>query len=411
MADQLIRPANVAVLLKLETIEAVDAMPDPTVDGVPVEADSVTYNAPWTTEASTEATGSLVTGAPLIVGQAATVSFRSRIKGAGVGATYSSTIKPPLHQALQSCGWRGQFQAAIATALATAGSTTSATLAAAFPAITRALVGMPLIVTAGLGVGATPLVVDYTSARVATFGDEFGTALDVTSSLALPANWTYASTSPSDADARATDQPSATIYIYEDGTLLKFVGCRGIVNLDGTNAHPGYGGLSFTGIYAGKTDAAVPTNLVVANHSAPVLVQGTSTSRALLVNRKPLAISRWSLDAGSQIENTEDPNTTYGFGSGQIVDRTPQLKIDPYATLVANRDTIADIGNGVTMSAVLRHGSQVGNRWSLTLPLAQPVDAAPGTRGKLRSEEMTLQARSLGRDAVTRDTDRILCFY
>lgn len=409
--DQTIRPANVAVLLKLEATEAVDAAPDLTLDALPVEADSVSYNSPWTQEASNEATGSLVAGAPLIIGQAATVSFRSRIKGAGNGVTYSSTVKPPLHQALQASGWRGQFQAAIAAAAATAGTATSVTLGASFPAIARALIGIPLVISAGAGNGAQPLVTEYTSGKVATLGDTFNPPLDATSQVAVPANWSYAQTSPSDAAARATDQPSATIYIYEDGILLKFVGCRGVATLDGRTARPGFGAFAFTGIYAGKTDAPVPTNLVIANHSAPVLAQGSAKSPAVLINRKPLAISTWTLDPGSQLETPEDPNTPYGFGTSQIVDRTPTLRVDPLATLVANRDTITDIGNGVTMPAVLRHGSVAGNRWTLVAPLGQPVTADPGTRGKLRSEDMTLQLRSLGRDAVTRDTDRILAFY
>lgn len=408
MADTTIRPANVAVLIKLETQEGVDASPAAATDAIPVEADSVSYNSPWTTEQSNEATGSLVSGAPLIIGQAATISFRSRVKGAA--ATYTATVKPPLHQALQACGWKGQFQAAIATALATAGSATSVTLPASYPSTAQALLGMMLSITAGAGNGASPAVIDYTSARVATLAESFNPVLGTTSSVALPANWTYAQTSPSDAASRATDQPSATIYIYEDGTLLKFVGCRGTAALEGQSARPGFATLSFSGIYAGKTDVAIPAGLVVAGHSAPVLAQGSAVSPAVLLNRKPLPISRWALDPGSTLETPDDPNTTYGFGPGQITDRAPRLTLDPLATLVATRDTITDIGNGTTMSAVLRHGSVSGNRWALIAPLAQPVEANPGTRGNLRSEEMALQLRSGGKDAYSRDTDRFLVF-
>lgn len=409
--DPTIRPANVAVLVELEVTEGVDAVPSPLTDAIPVESDSVTYNSPWTQEDSNEATGSLVAGAPLIIGQNATISFKSRIKGAGAGTAYSATVKPPLHAPMQACGWRGQFTAAIAAAAATAGSATSLTLPAGFPAVSRAVLGMILLLTGGAGVGAQPAVTEYSAARVATLADAFTPALDATTQVSLPANWTYAQTSPSDLASRATDQPSATIYIYEDGTLLKFVGCRGTVSLDGKSARPGYATFNMTGIYAGKVDAAMPANLVIAGHTAPTLVQGQSVSLATSMNRKPLTLSTWSLDAGSQIETVEDPNTPYGFGAGQIVDRKSMLKVDPLATLVANRDTISDIGNGVTMPAVLRHGSQAGNRWALVVPLGQPVMADPGTRGKLRSEDVTLQCRGNGRDAVSRDTDRVLVFY
>ncbi|WP_267396558.1 MULTISPECIES: hypothetical protein [unclassified Sphingomonas] len=409
--DQTIRPTNVAVLLKLEGVEAVDASPDPTVDALPVEADSVTYGIPWTQEDANEATGSLVAGAPLIIGQVTPISFKSRIKGAGAGAVYSATVKPPLHQALQSCGWRGLFTAAVAAAAATAGTATTLTLPAGFPAVSRAVLGMILLLTAGTGAGAQPAVTEYSAGRVATLADTFNPPLDATTTVSLPANWSYAQTSPSDAASRLTDQPSATIYIYEDGRLMKFVGCRGTFTPDGKSARPGYGTFNMTGIYAGRADAAIPANLAVAGHSAPVLVQGAGISPAASLNRKASTISTWSMDPGSQIENVDDPNTTYGFGAGQIVDRKKMLKIDPLATLVANRDTISDIGNGVTMPAVLRHGSQPGNRWALVLPMAQPVTLDNGTRGKLRSDEVTLQVRSLGKDAVTRDSDGFLVFY
>lgn len=409
--DLTIRPANVAVLFKLEATEGVDANPDPAVDAIPVEADSITKGRPWTQEDSNEATGSLVAGAPLIVGQTVPISFKSRVKGAGPGVAYTATVKPPLHAVMQAAGWRGQFTAAVAAAVAAAGTATSLTLPAGFPAVSRAVMGMILLVTAGTGAGAQPAVVEYTAGRVATLADNFSPALDATSQVSLPANWSYAQTSPSDAGSRVADQPSGTCYLYIDGVCWKFTGVRGTLMLDGKSARPGYATFNGTGIFAGRVDAPIPTTLAIAGHSAPVLVQGTGASPAASLNRKPCTISTWSLDPGSQIENVEDPNTTYGFGAGQIVDRKSMLKVDPLATLVANRDTITEIGSGVTMPAVFRHGSQQGNRWALVVPVAQPSTVEDGTRGKLQSENLTLQCRANGKDAVTRDTDRFLVFY
>lgn len=411
MLDPTIRPMNAAVLIKLQTAEGVPVVPDPTVDAVPIEADANQYNNPWAMEATNEATGSYVGGAPLVIGQPATFTFRSRIKGVGAGQAYSPTVKPPLHQALQMAGWRGQFTPAIAAAAASAGTATSVTLGGSFPATARALLGMTLLIGAGTGATGAPAVVEYSAARVANLGETFNPPLDGTTSVSLPANWSYAGTSPSDAAARATDQPCATIYFYEDGVLRMWTDCRATVALEGRSARPGFATFSVTGVYAGKVDAPIPANIVVPGHQAPVLVQGSGISPAVAVNRKPFAISTWSLDAGTALENPDDPNTQQGFAGGQIVDRTAMLKIDPLATLVANRDTVADIGNGVTMPAVFRHGSQVGNRWSLIVPIAQPVEATPGMRGKLRSEETTLQCRGGGRDAYSRDTDRVVVFF
>ena len=411
MADPTIRPANVAVLVRLMADENDVGAPDPTTDAIPVEIDSINRNSPFATEQSNEATGSLVSGAPMVVGQAATISFRSKMRGVSPGATYSPTVKPPLHAVLAACGMRPQFHAAIASAVATAGTGTSATLANGFPATLRGLVGLPLLITAGVGAGRTPLVTDYSAARVAALAETFTPALDGTSSISLPAAWSYAGTSPSEASARATDHPMAVIWVYRDGQLWKYTHCRGVPTFNGSSAKPGFAAVSFSGIFAGKEDAAVPANVVVAGHLAPTLVRGNDGSSVALLNRKPLSLSTWSLDAGSQVTSSEDPNTNNGFGPGELSGRTPVLTVDPLATLNTNRNVIADIQAGNTYSGALRHGTQPGNRWSLTMPLLQPTGESDTARGELLGEQITLQARSLGKDAVGRDTDRIVAFY
>jgi hypothetical protein len=411
MADPTLRPNNVAVLVRLMANDTDLAAPNPVTDAIPVEIDSLTRNSPWTTEQSNEATGTYVGGAPLVVGQPATVGFRSRLKGAGAGVAYTALVKPPLHAAIQACGWRGQFRAAIASALVSAGTSGTATLANTFPATNRALNGVPLQITAGVGVGGRPLVIDYDATRLALLSDNFDPPLDATTSIGMPAHWSYAGTSPVDAAARAVDHPMVIVYIYRDGVLWKYTHCRGLLTADGATAKPGYGAFTFSGIFAGREDAAVPATLVVANHLAPTLVQGSARLPAVLLNRRPIAISTWSLDAGTQTTSPADPNTTYGFGAGEISERIPLLKLDPLATQVATRDVITDIGVGSTYQAVLRHGSQAGNSWSLTLPRVQPVAEEDGTRDKLLSEQLQLQALSAGRDAVGRDSDRILAFW
>ncbi|PCG08688.1 hypothetical protein COA17_11060 [Sphingomonas ginsenosidimutans] len=409
--DPTIRQTNVAVLFGLQVDENTPLALDPTLHAIPVEADSVTYGTPWTQEDSNEATGSYVAGAPLIIGQSTPISFRFRIKGAGPNVVYSSTVKPPHHAVLQAAGWRGQFQAAIAAAVATAGTATSVTLAAGFPGVARALLGSMLLIGAGTGAGSAAAVIEYSAGRVATLADSFTPPLDATTSVSVPASWTYAQTSPSDPASRLVDHPTASVAIYRDGTLANFTAVRGTISLEGSSAKPGYGTFNGTGIFAGRVDAAIPGNIVIASHSAPVLVQGADVSQAALLNRRKCSLSAWSLDPGSQIENIDDPNTPFGFGPGQITDRKSMLKVNPLATLVANRDTISDIGNGVRMPAMLRHGSVVGNRWALVVPLAQPVTLEAEQRGKLMADGTTLQCLPNGKDAVTRDTDRVLVFY
>ena len=405
-----IRHGNVAMRFKIETTEGVDAVPDAT-NAFPFEVDSVEYNSPYRSEGSQEANGSLAASAALIVGQPAEISFRVRIKGAGPGSTYSASIRPPHHDLLQACGWRGFFQAAVASTALASGTTASATLATPYAATAQLYRGMPLVLSGGSSGGRTAHITDYTVGRVATLTDLFGTALGATVNAALPANWTYAPTSPADATARATDHPSGTLYIYEDGVLRRFAGLRGMVDFAGETARPGFMTFRFMGTYLGKSDVARPAD-TVPQHSAPTLANGSGgINNSVLVNRLPLAIRNWALANNQGLEVIDDPNTTFGFGPADIARRDAQLTLDPADTLVSVRNVIADIEAGTRYPAVIRCGTVAGNRWSLTTPLNQPVQATPGRRGIYRTEELTLNALNSGVDPQTRDSDAVLCFY
>ncbi len=411
MADPVIRPGNGLLLLALQSADDTYATPSALTDALPYEEDSIDFNGPFKTEQSNESNGSFAAGAPLVIGQPATFSFKARLKGAGLGATYTTAVKPPHHAALAACGWMPLFTAALAAAALTAGTANSATLGTGAAATAQAYRGMPLMLTGAPAAGRCPLIVDYSAAKVATLAESYGAALSTSNQGAIPANWSYAPTSPVDAATRASMHPSATIAYYEDGVLHRWGNCRGTIDFEGSSARPGMATFSFTGVYLGRTDAAMPTNAVIPGHSAPLLVQGSAAGPAAQIAGKPLPISKWSLKNGGEIETPDDPNTTYGFGAGQITDRTQVLQVDPLMTQVAVRDTLAAIASYAQVPAALQFGATQGNRWSLLLPTSQPTDMTPGTRGKLRSETINYQALSPGRDSAGRDGDAILCFY
>jgi len=410
--DSLIRPENGLLLIALQTAEGVPATPDPTQHAVAFLKNSFRKGSPYGTEDVNEVTGSLVAGAPMVVGQEVQIGFQSVIKGAGNGAVYSATVKPPLHAALSICGKRGQFTAGIAAAALTAGTATTATLAAAFAATAQAYRGMPLFLTGGTGAGMIPFISDYSAARVATLTSQAASALSTATSAELPANWSYAGTSPADQAARLTDQPCATVRYYEDGNMYEWVDVRGTVDLEGSSARTGIGSFTMSGIYNGSTGAAIPTNAVVASHSPPTLQKGSTSGHSVAVaNRRELALDRWSFANGGGMESTQDPNTPFGIGPGQLTGRTPLFSANPYRTVVTTRDAIAEIGSSASYSAALRFGAQAGNRWGLVLPLVQPVSAEDEMRGSFRADAMGWRALSPGKDAVGRDGEAIITFF
>lgn len=404
-----LRPRNTVMLFKIETTKGVDAAPVE-ADAFPFEADGYSYNAPWRSEASAENTGSMVDGAPLIVGQAAEVTIRVRLKGANT--TYTSSVKPPHHALLEASGKKALFTASVAAQALAAGTISTATLGASFPATAQALRGMPLQLSGGTSGGRLVHVSDYSASKVATLTDLFGSALTVGVTAALPANWTYAGTSPKSAAARGTDHPTGTLYIYEDGVLHKFIGCRAtITNLQSATARPGFATFRLMGIYGGKSDATVPT-VTLAGHSAPVVAMGADAlNPAILINRKALDIGNWSLADNAAMETVESVNTAYGFDTPELGGRSPVLTVDPLANLVATRDTLAEIAAGTQYPGVIRAIGAAGNRWSIVHPLLTPTDPGVGQRGQYRSEDLQLRALTAGVDAQGRDSETILCFY
>lgn len=408
--DPVMRPGNGLLLIALQSADGTIASPSASTDVVPCENDSIDFNMPFKYETADEVVGSFASGAPLVVGQPATFSFRSRIKGAGTAVTYSSSVKPPLHAPLSACGWLGAFTAAVASAALSAGTASSATLGTGFGTTAQMYRGMPLIMATAPAVGRMPLIADYTAGKVATLTDLYGSALSASNAAALPANWLYAPTSPYDASTRASMHPSATINYYEDGRLYQFMDCRGTVDLEGDSSKPGFAMFNFTGIFVGTTDAAVPSDAVYPGQSAPTLVQGSGTAPAFQVNRRGLAISKWSLKNGGQVESPEDPNSAIGFGAGQISDRTYVMEIDPLMTFVATRNALADIAAFSQYTAAIQLGYTAGNRVSIMLPLIQPVETTPGKRGNNRSETLRYQTMTPGKDSAARDGDVSICF-
>lgn len=404
-----IRPGNSAMLFKLETTEGVDALPTPD-DAILFEGDGYSYNVPFTEEDSNEATGSLVGGAPLIAGQPAEVTVRFRVKGSGVA--YTSTAKPTCHSLLASCGMRGVFTAAIAAAALTAGTATSATLGTGFASTGQIYRGLPLVFSAGPGAGRMTFITDYTAGKVATLADNFSTPLDSTTQAAIPANWSYAGTSPADAAARVTDHPSGTLYLYEDGVLHKFTGMRGrFTECGGDTAKPGFITITLMGIYQGESDASVPT-VSLPTHPAPTLVQGVNNQNpAFTVNRLPLPIDSWSLDMQAEQESPADPNTNDGFGPSILGKRRPRLQCNPKKSLVSVRSMISEIRASAVYPGLVRFMGSASNRWAMILPTLRPASVAPGTSGALRTEDQRYAATSPGKDSHGRDGDLIITFW
>lgn len=410
MTDPVIRPGNGLLLIALQSAEGTPATPNPATDVVPCETDSLQYNGPYKTQAADEATGSFAASSPLVMGQPATISFRSRLRGPGQALT--SSVKSSLHAPLMAAGWNGVFTASVSAAALATGTTSTATLGTGFAATAQIYRGMPLVLTSAPAVGRISMITDYSAAKVATLADLFGSALSATNTGAIPANWTYAPTSPYDATSRGVMHPCATIQWYEDGICYTWTDCRATFDPDGNTGEAGFGAFNFTGIFAGKSLAAVPSNAVLLAPTPPLVVQGVGgVQPALQVNRRGLPVSKWSIKTNAQLDSPPDPNTAIGYAAGTIADRSIVLQLDPHMTFPATRDALAEIAAFTQYPAAIQAGTTAGNRWALTLPVVQPTDTSPTTRNNLRAETLNYTVTSPGRDNSGRDGDAVLCIF
>ena len=78
----------------------------------------------------------------------------------------------------------------VATA-ATAGTTNSATFPVAFSSVANIYRGIPGILTGNPAAGAVSPIMGWTTGRVASFGETFGTALSTTKLMQIPPNVLY----------------------------------------------------------------------------------------------------------------------------------------------------------------------------------------------------------------------------
>jgi len=401
-----------AILFKPQPTLNVDSITSPGEFSIPFEAGSWSNGQATRAEGSTEVAYGLEAGAPIIIGQSVPISFSFQLKGRGPGLTYTAETPPPHDAVLRVAGLRPLFSAAF-TEPVTAGTTTSATMSGTFPEVAGVYRGFPFACTAGPNAGRLLLASDYSAARVVTFADRLTTAFTTESAISLLPSFTYAGTSPVDAAAYAVDHPLASVHYLMGGKRRRFVNVRGSISMTGSSSGPGIATFNGFGTYVAEEDAAFPLEqLSFATHSAPVLLQGANTNDAFLINRRPLAISNFTLSMNQNVAAPEDPNSLNGFDSPIIGGRDSQFSCDPLQSFVATRNTLADIDARTRYTGLVRAGYTQGNRWAITMPLMQPVDRPDGSdRANAKTEALQLKLLNPGPIAANRDGSFVLSFY
>lgn len=389
MTDLLDR--NKLLLIKIESSEGVDAAPSASADAILTE--NIQVKPPTANVTTNEHTGSLDTAADIPVGSAANISWDMYLKGAGTAGT-----APEVGVPLQITGMAELLTAADvgAPTAATDGTATTLTLpGATFSGAAGAYQGMPAILTGNPATAFDTLITDHAKAAstpVVTFSDTFSPSLSGTTLIAIKANALYYPIS--------TAIKSATIWVYLSGLLYKFVGCRGdhTFKLDAN----GQGMFSFnvTGILASKSDASVPTATFPGSAVPKIVFNNRNGQSAFLLDRSAIATTQFSIGMNNGLVNPPNPNQTEGIDPAVIIKREVRGTINPKATLVATRDTLAQYRNATTSIIALRAGRSLGNRFGLTVYTAQFSGYGHENQGGIIGEALPFKANGVDRTTM-----------
>ncbi len=379
-----LRRKNSVALAKVETTVGTDAVPTAGSNAFRVENIRI---APRANIVQTdEVTGSLDGNGPIIGGMTHEIAFDLYLKGGGTAG-----VAPEFDAVMQACRWASVLTAspvpAAPEALAAGASATQCTLGASAVGTAQLYRGMPIIFSSA--VAGPAFISDYSAAKLAVLTDTMSGNLTATSNYQIPANVLYKPAS--------SNLKSASIYIYTDGVRWRFVGCRGSMQASFPSGGPPKLSFRMMGLWLDETDQAVPTPTYDGSRPAVFRDASVNSYTRMLVNRLATGLSRLDYDMGNEVVFPDNPNTQEGHDPAEIVRARMTGRMDPYKTLIATRDIMADFRAGTQRIIHARVNAAAGVRCAITMPAAQYTGRDLGDRSGLLTEEVPFEC--VGQDA------------
>jgi len=383
MSTDLVRMKFAALAVKIEVTPGVDS-----IGGTPVLADWVGTECEIQFDPDIidvpEYNGSLDKSPGVVGGLKPRLRLRMPLRGSGVAGT-----APEWGKLMRACTFEETLTAAAvgAPTAAASGTTTTVTAATPFAATADLYVGMPLVVT-GVAAGATGIM-SYTAARVIGTGHTAATAYTTGSTLQIPINLRYGTTSDE------TVHRTVTCYFFADGIRWIFVGGMGTPTLELTSGGLGFLTFELRAQFVSKSITALPATgangaLTAANARTLVVpprwVAGKSQLNLTLAQAKSLSIA-----GGVNIMLPDDPESAEGYGPALATERDISGSIDPYITTgsVALM-TAFRAGSAMPLMAII--GSTAGNRFLVTVPRAKAIALDPTNRDGLAAHGLNFKA-------------------
>ncbi|SMO61958.1 hypothetical protein SAMN06269117_11460 [Balnearium lithotrophicum] len=156
-------------------------------------------------------------------------------------------------------------------------------------------------------------------------------------------------------------QKSLTIYLYKDGELYKFVGCKGDISLDAEVREFSEVTFSFVGKLLERVEAPVPD--VTYEVTKPVVFKDAMCK---IDDTFAPRFSKVSIGLNNTITAVDDANSSDGIWKVFITDRKPSGSFDPLATLPSEYDFLTKFENGDVATLNFTLGQEEGNKVVVT---------------------------------------------
>jgi hypothetical protein len=201
-----------------------------------------------------------------------------------------------------------------------------------------------------------------------------------------PAQYVFNPTS----DSVDSPMKSATIYVFYDGMLQKVTGAMGTWALTGQAGGIAKISFTFTGVYAGTVDEALPDSAFTFTDPIPPTVQ---LANLTFGDSTDLVVDTFKVDIGNQVQERTDVNGPQGLHGVRVTTRTPTGTLDPEAVPEGTHPFWADQSGGVLNSLALRIGQVSGNRMTITCPKVQTTGISYQDRKGIRAYNLTINPR------------------
>lgn len=373
---------NRTLAFKKEATPGTDAAPTVGANAVRVIGPQISQNLESVNN-DDEVTGALDAGQPMPSGGNASGQFQVVLRGSGAGG-----VAPEYSDLMQCAGFAETITVADVTGTAQAGGASSVTLAVGASAVDDAYKGMPVFIGGGTGSGQSAVITGYVGAtRVATVAKAWAVQPDATSTYTIPANVLYRPASAA--------IPTGTLYDYQhssaagvDSRLNKIFGANSSWSMELSARDRALMSFNFQGMLQSPSDVAHPGDATYdAEPGRPVVAASDA-----LFGGAAVKFGRFTLDAGSTVQQGDDPTATYGYDVAFIKDRKFTGTLNPYMVDLATRNALALFMAATVQSIVLRWGTAAGNRTSILVPQAQIIKPDTGDNNGRATDDISFQA-------------------